>query len=78
MSTPSNHPHDFPKTLKKVFDIEGINLDDLIATALDDPQATANENKVFRGIRRRLACRRKTNGCRELVIDIDRRGQRRA
>ena len=36
--------------IKKVFDIERINLDDLIATALDDPQATANENKVFRGI----------------------------
>ena len=36
--------------IKKVFDIERINLDDLIATALDDPQAIANENKVFRGI----------------------------
>jgi hypothetical protein len=36
--------------IKKVFDIERINLDDLIATALDDPQATADENKVFRGI----------------------------
>ena len=36
--------------MQKVFDIEGINLDDLIATALDDPQAIADENKVFRGI----------------------------
>ena len=36
--------------IKKAFDIERINLDDLIATALHDPQATANENKVFRGI----------------------------
>ncbi|MFZ1896171.1 MAG: transglycosylase domain-containing protein, partial [Rhodoplanes sp.] len=36
--------------IKKVFDIERINLDDLIATALDDPQAIADENKVFRGI----------------------------
>ena len=36
--------------MQKVFDIEGINLDDLIATALDDPQASASENKVFRGI----------------------------
>ena len=36
--------------IKKVFDIERINLDDLIATALDDPQTIAEENKVFRGI----------------------------
>jgi penicillin-binding protein 1A len=37
--------------IKKVFDIERINLDDLIAIALDDPKATAkNENKTFRGI----------------------------
>ena len=36
--------------IKKVFDIERINLDDLITTALDDPQAIANENKAFRGI----------------------------
>ena len=33
-------------TCEKVFDIEGINLDDLIATALDDPQAIADENTV--------------------------------
>src|SRR5262245_19924610 len=36
--------------MRKAFDIEDINLDDLIATALDDPQAISNENKVFRGI----------------------------
>jgi 1A family penicillin-binding protein len=36
--------------MQKVFDIEGINLDDLIATALDDRQAIADENKAFRGI----------------------------
>ena len=36
--------------MQKVFDIEGINLDDLITTALDDPHAIAEENKVFRGI----------------------------
>jgi penicillin-binding protein 1A len=36
--------------IKKVFDIEHINLDDLIAIALDDPKAMANENKTFRGI----------------------------
>src|SRR5262245_33199027 len=36
--------------MRKAFDIEDINLDDLIATALDDPNAISNENKVFRGI----------------------------
>jgi penicillin-binding protein 1A len=35
--------------MRKTFDIEDINLEDLIATALDDPQAVG-ENKVFRGI----------------------------
>ena len=35
--------------MRKAFDIEDINLDDLIATALEDLQAT-NEIKVFRGI----------------------------
>ena len=35
--------------MRKAFDIEDINLDELIATALDDPQAIG-ENKVFRGI----------------------------
>jgi membrane carboxypeptidase/penicillin-binding protein len=35
--------------MRKAFDIEDINLEDLIATALDDPQAMG-ENKVFRGI----------------------------
>src|SRR5262252_3228867 len=35
--------------VRKAFDIEDINLEDLIATALDDPQAVG-DNKVFRGI----------------------------
>jgi membrane carboxypeptidase/penicillin-binding protein len=35
--------------MRKSFDIEDINLDDLIATAMDDPQAIG-ENKAFRGI----------------------------
>jgi hypothetical protein len=35
--------------MRKAFDIEDINLEELIATALDDPQA-AGENTVFRGI----------------------------
>jgi penicillin-binding protein 1A len=36
--------------MRKAFDIEDINLDDLIATAMDDSEAIANENKAFRGI----------------------------
>jgi penicillin-binding protein 1A len=35
--------------MRKTFDIEDINLDELIATALDDPQAIG-DNKAFRGI----------------------------
>ncbi len=35
--------------MRKTFDIEDINLDDLIATAMDDPQAMG-ESKAFRGI----------------------------
>jgi penicillin-binding protein 1A len=36
--------------MRKAFDIEDTNLEDLIATALDDPQAVTDENKAFRGI----------------------------
>src|SRR5712691_6445863 len=36
--------------MRKAFDIEDINLDDLITTALDDPQALSGEIKAFRGI----------------------------
>ena len=36
--------------MRKAFDIEDINLDELIATALDDPQALTGEIKAFRGI----------------------------
>jgi penicillin-binding protein 1A len=36
--------------MKKTFDIENINLDDLISTAMDDPKAVAGDNKAFRGI----------------------------
>src|SRR5437773_3523433 len=36
--------------MHKAFDIEDINLEDLIATAMDDPQAVAGESKVFHGI----------------------------
>jgi penicillin-binding protein 1A len=35
--------------MRKTFDIEDINVEDLIATALDDPQ-TVGANRVFRGI----------------------------
>jgi penicillin-binding protein 1A len=36
--------------VRKAFDIEAINLDDLIATAMDDPQALNTDIPVFRGI----------------------------
>jgi hypothetical protein len=36
--------------MRKAFDIEDINLEELIATAMDDPQAVTGENKAFRGI----------------------------
>ena len=36
--------------MRKAFDIEDINLDDLIATAMEDPQAMTGEIKAFRGI----------------------------
>ena len=36
--------------MRKAFDIENINLDDLIATAMDDPQAVAGDIKAFHGI----------------------------
>jgi len=36
--------------MKQAFDIESINLDDLIATALDDPKAVGAEIKAFRGL----------------------------
>ena len=36
--------------MRKAFDIEDINLDDLIATAMDDPKALAGDIKAFRGI----------------------------
>lgn len=35
--------------MRKAFDVEDINLDDLISTAMDDP-ATAGEVKSFRGV----------------------------
>ena len=36
--------------MRKTFDVEEINLDELVATALDDPQALSGEIKAFRGI----------------------------
>src|SRR5262245_38294088 len=36
--------------VRKAFDIESINLDDLIATAMDDPQALKSDIPVFRGM----------------------------
>ncbi len=36
--------------MRKAFDIEDINLDELIATAMEDPLAVAGETTAFRGI----------------------------
>ena len=36
--------------IRAAFDIESLNLDDLITTAMDDPQALTSDIKVFRGI----------------------------
>src|SRR4051812_32789778 len=36
--------------MRKAFDIEDINVDDLISTAMDDPQATRGAIKAFRDI----------------------------
>src|SRR5712691_2292459 len=36
--------------MRKAFDIEDINLEELIATAMHDPQAVPGESKVFHGI----------------------------
>ncbi len=36
--------------MRQAFDIESINLDELIATALDDPKAVGADTKAFHGI----------------------------
>src|SRR3712207_3015961 len=36
--------------MKRAFDIEDINLDDLIGTAMDDPQAMTGNVKVLQGL----------------------------
>src|SRR5215471_16947309 len=36
--------------MRKAFDIEDLNVDDLIATAMDDPDAVAGGHAAFRGI----------------------------
>ena len=36
--------------MRKAFDIEDLNLDDLIETALEDPQAVVGEIKAFHGL----------------------------
>ena len=38
------------RTCAQAFDIESINLDDLISTALDDPKALGANVKAFHGI----------------------------
>src|SRR5262245_1330685 len=37
--------------MKRAFDVEAVNLDDLIATAMDDPDAAAGGYVAFRGIK---------------------------
>src|SRR5208337_4051437 len=37
--------------IRKVFDIESINLDDLITTAMDDPQAMSGNVKALHGLK---------------------------
>jgi penicillin-binding protein 1A len=37
--------------MRKVFEIEDLNLDDLIATAMEDPELTAGGSAAFRGIK---------------------------
>ena len=37
--------------IKKVFDIESINLDDLIATAMEDPEAMSGNVEALRGMK---------------------------
>ena len=37
--------------MKQAFDIESINLDDLIATVLDDPKAVGADVRAFRGLK---------------------------
>jgi hypothetical protein len=36
--------------MRKAFDVEDLNIDDLIATAMDDPEAIAGGNAAFKGI----------------------------
>lgn len=36
--------------MRKAFDIEDINLDDLITTAMDDPKAVAGDTKILQGL----------------------------
>src|SRR5215468_3644704 len=37
--------------MKRAFDVEAINIDDLIATAMDDPEAATGGHAAFRGIK---------------------------
>src|SRR4029450_3782370 len=37
--------------MKRAFDVEAINVDDLIATAMDDPEAASGGHVAFRGIK---------------------------
>ena len=59
--------------MRKAFDIEDINLEELIATALDDPEAVG-ENTVFRGINfadLQMAYREFCKNERVVVLTVD-------
>src|SRR5215510_3019958 len=59
--------------MRKAFDIQDINLEELIATALDDPQAVG-ENTAFRGINwveLQRACRGFCTKERVVVLTVD-------
>jgi penicillin-binding protein 1A len=43
--------HDGCAHMRKVFEIEDLNLDDLLATAFEDPDSIAGGNAAFRGIK---------------------------
>src|SRR3954447_6199807 len=37
--------------MKRAFDVEAVNIDDLIATAMDDPEAASGAYGAFRGVK---------------------------
>jgi len=63
--------------MMQAFDIESINLDDLIATALDDPKAVGADVKAFRGLKftdlnaaYHQFCNSESENIANLVVDL--------